>query len=333
MQEVEKTSHTETLLPPFTETLKKHGCSDLRAGKTEVFQVNIGYMCNQTCKHCHVDAGPHRTEMMSKKDMQRCLEILSTYPFQSLDITGGAPEMHPHFRWFVTEAAKTGISEIIVRCNLTIIRANPIYHDLPEFFNNNKVRVVSSLPFYNPDRTDRQRGKGVFQKSIQALRMLNEVGYGMENSGLQLDLVYNPGGAYLPASQTLLENDFKKILHKEYGVFFNTLLTINNMPVKRFLDYLHQSGNYEEYMDTLLRAFNPSAIEGLMCRNTISVAWNGKLYDCDFNQMLDLPLAEGSKTIYEYFPEKIENRQIALAEHCYGCTAGTGSGCRGSIVE
>jgi len=319
--------------PAFSETLKKHKAFPLTSNKLENLQVNLGYMCNQTCKHCHVEAGPNRKEIMQKETMQACLNALNTYPFNSIDITGGAPEMNPHFRWFIEEARKTNIKEIIVRCNLTIILANAKYNDLPQFFKENNVRVVSSLPFYNSERTDKQRGNGVFEKSIYALQMLNKVGYGKENSNLILDLVYNPNGAFLSANQKLLEKEFKVELQKKYNITFNTLIALNNMPIKRFLEYLINSDNYKEYMDLLLRSFNPSTISGLMCKNTISVAWNGNLYDCDFNQMLELPLTINGVNIFNFNSEKLYNRNIATEIHCYGCTAGAGSSCKGSLTE
>lgn len=317
----------------FREKLIAQNDFPLKPSGIEIFQVNIGYMCNQTCKHCHVDAGPDRQEIMTKETMQQCLDILSSYKFSTLDITGGAPEMNPNFRWFVTEAKKTGVKEIIVRCNLTIILANPKYHDLPDFFKEHKIRVVSSLPFYNADRTDRQRGTGVFEKSIKALQMLNKVGYGKENSELILDLVYNPNGAFLPADQKMLENDFKNELKEHFNIEFNNLLAITNIPISRYLEYLVNTDNFEDYMDLLVRSYNPATVKNVMCRNTISVGWNGNLYDCDFNQMLDLNIDKNvGQHISEFDLEKLNNRNIVINQHCFGCTAGSGSSCQGTTV-
>lgn len=320
-------------LPKFSEKLKENGYLPLKPVQLEIFQVNIGYMCNQTCKHCHVDAGPDRKEIMTKETMQKCIDIFSKTNIHTLDITGGAPEMNPNFRWFVEEAVKAGIREVIVRSNLTIILANPKYHDLPEFFKDNKVRVVSSLPFYQKDKTDRQRGEGVFQKSIDALQKLNAVGYGKEGSDLTLDLVFNPTGAFLPAPQQQLEKDYKKVLKENFDIDFNHLFTITNMPISRFLDFLIKTENYEEYMEKLVISFNPSAIEGVMCRNTISVDYDGHIYDCDFNQMLGLKVEKSAGIhIDEFDLNKLESRNIVINQHCYGCTAGAGSSCQGTVA-
>lgn len=320
-------------LPTFRQKLQSIGKSNFGPSKIEILQVNIGYMCNQTCKHCHVDAGPDRKEMMSTKHMQKCLDIIEAHSIKTLDITGGAPEMHPDFRWFVTEATNRGVEEIIVRSNLTIILANPKYHDLPKFFSKNKVRVVSSLPFYQKSKTDSQRGEGVFNKSIEALKMLNAEGYGKRNSGLFLDLVYNPSGSFLPGDQAQLEMEFKRNLDKDFQIEFNHLFTITNLPISRFLDYLIASDNYEDYMQKLVESFNPLALEGVMCKNTISVDWEGYLYDCDFNQMLKMKIRkEDGQHLDDYNPKKLESREIMIHQHCYGCTAGAGSSCQGTIL-
>ncbi|MGB3465217.1 MAG: arsenosugar biosynthesis radical SAM (seleno)protein ArsS, partial [Cyclobacteriaceae bacterium] len=252
------------VLPTFKEKLRTSGFESLKPTEIEIFQVNVGYMCNMTCKHCHVDAGPDRKEIMTRETIDECVKLLRENKIKTLDLTGGAPEMNPDFRYFVTEARKAGVGEIIVRSNLTIILANPKYYDLPDFFKENNVRVVSSLPFYNADKTDRQRGEGVFVKSIEALQMLNSVGYGKEGSGLHLDLVYNPSGAFLPDDQVALERDFKKELKAHYNIDFNSLFTITNIPISRFLEYLIDSENYEDYMDSLVTSFNPMAVDGLM---------------------------------------------------------------------
>lgn len=320
-------------LPTFKDKLQTSGFDSLRPTEIEIFQVNVGYMCNLTCKHCHVDAGPDRKEIMTKETIDECVKLLKEYKIKTLDLTGGAPEMNPDFRYFVKEAKKAGVGEIIVRSNLTIILANPKYNDLPEFFKENNVRVVSSLPFYNADKTDRQRGEGVFVKSIEALQMLNKVGYGMEGTGLNLDLVYNPSGAFLPDDQAALERDFKKELKEHYDIHFNSLFTITNIPISRFLEYLIDSENYEDYMDSLVTAYNPMAVEGLMCRNTISVNYDGHLYDCDFNQMLDLKVdAPESQHIRDFNAVALKNRSIVINQHCYGCTAGAGSSCQGATI-
>ncbi len=319
-------------LVPFQQKLEAIGLFPLKPVAIDVFQVNIGKMCNQVCRHCHVDAGPDRKEIMTRKTMYQCLEVLQKdVSFKTVDLTGGAPEMNPDFRWFVEEIRKLG-KHIIVRCNLTIILANKKYHDLPLFFEQHAIEVVSSLPYFTRNRTDRQRGDGVFEDSIKALQMLNEVGYGKENSGLLLNLVYNPAGAFLPPSQANLEKEYKEALMKEYGISFNNLFAITNLPISRYLDYLLQSGNYEKYMEKLITAFNPSAAANVMCRNTLSVGWDGFMYDCDFNQMLDLKIDAPGKHIAAYQAADIKNRSIVLNQHCYGCTAGAGSSCGGAVT-
>ena len=317
---------------PFATQLKEDGHSSLRPEGLEVFQLNIGKLCNQTCAHCHVDAGPDRKEEnMDKATLQICLDLIKKYEFKTVDITGGAPEMNAHFRWFVEECSAIG-AQVIDRCNLTIIQANPKYKDLPQFLAKHKVIIASSLPYFSKSRTDSQRGDGVFEDSIKSLKMLNEVGYGVEGSGLQLDLVYNPTGAFLPSSQKQLEQEFKRQLDRKYGIVFNNLFAITNLPVSRFLDYLLETNNYADYMAKLLEAYNPMTIEGLMCRNTISVSWDGFIYDCDFNQMLDLKVNGKSKHITEFDFDALLNREIILNQHCYGCTAGAGSSCGGEIA-
>ncbi|UKN02118.1 arsenosugar biosynthesis radical SAM protein ArsS [Paracrocinitomix mangrovi] len=320
-------------LPTFKEKLENIGMYPLKPSGIDIFQINLGYMCNQTCKHCHVDAGPDRKEIMTKETMQQCLDIISEHQFHTVDLTGGAPEMNPDFRWFVSSLKQAGVKEIIVRCNLTIILANKKYHDLPDFFAENNVRVVSSLPYYEAGKTDRQRGSGVFDKSIKALQMLNEVGYGKTDSELILDLVYNPAGAFLPGEQAALEHDFKTRLKADFGIDFSGLLCITNLPISRFLEYLIRSENYEEYMEQLVQAFNPAAVDGIMCRNTISIDWQGYMYDCDFNQMLKIKTeAKSGQHISEFNLEKLNNRNIIVSQHCFGCTAGAGSSCQGATV-
>ncbi|MFC3199116.1 arsenosugar biosynthesis radical SAM (seleno)protein ArsS [Parapedobacter deserti] len=319
-------------LPAFRERLGQSGLYPLKPTEISTFQVNIGKMCNQTCKHCHVDAGPDRKEIMTRETMQQCLTVLEqNEQLQTVDITGGAPEMNPAFRWFASEIFKLN-RRIIVRCNLTIILANRKYHDLPEFYRAHGIEVVSSLPFYAQDRTDRQRGSGVFDSSIKALQLLNEAGYGKPGTGLTLDLVYNPAGAFLPPSQAVLERDYKAVLQQRFGVTFNHLLVITNLPISRYLDYLLISGNYESYMEKLVNAYNPAAAQNVMCRNTISVGWDGYLYDCDFNQMLELQVACTRKHIREFDIDVLQSREIVTGQHCYGCTAGAGSSCGGALA-
>lgn len=318
-------------LVPFQQKLQSIGLYPLKPARIETLQINVGKMCNQTCRHCHVDAGPDRTEIMTHETMQQCLDVLKENPFlKTVDITGGAPEMNPHFRWFVEEIKKLK-RHVIVRCNLTIILANKKYFDLPHFYQQHKVEVISSLPFYTQNRTDRQRGDGVFEKSIKALQLLNEAGYGKENS-LLLNLVYNAAGAFLPPSQTSLEKEYKQALKEKYGIEFNNLFVITNMPISRYLDYLLSSGNYEKYMEKLVNAFNPSAATNVMCRNLISVGWDGYLYDCDFNQMLEMKVSCNGKHISNFNNDELSKRDIIIAQHCYGCTAGAGSSCGGAVV-
>ena len=319
-------------LPTFKEKVKNSNIQQVRPTGLEILQINVGYMCNQVCSHCHVDAGPDRKEIMTQETMEQILQVLRNSKINTVDLTGGAPEMHPQFRWFVEKIRKTEVEEIIVRSNLTIILANKKYNDLPEFFSEHKIHVISSLPFYKRNKTDRQRGDGVFDSSIKALQMLNAVGFGLPNSELQLDLVYNPSGAFLPGDQKALELDFKKALDEDFNIKFNLLFTITNLPISRFLDYLIASENYEEYMHALVDAFNPSAVGNVMCTNTISVSWEGFLFDCDFNQMLDLKVDSTIAHISEFNSTSLDDRKIRLSQHCYGCTAGAGSSCQGSIA-
>ena len=319
-------------LPTFGDKIKETNQFPLRPKKLEILQINVGYMCNQVCAHCHVDAGPDRKEIMTRETMHQCLEVIRKTEAHTLDLTGGAPEMNPNFRWFVEEAAKAGIKDFIVRSNLTIIRANKKYHDLPAFFKKHNIHVVSSMPHWTRGKTDKQRGDGVFDKSIQALKDLNAVGYGVEGSSLKLDLVYNPSGAFLPGDQMALEVDFKKALLEDFGIHFHNLFAITNLPISRFLDYLIASDNYEDYMYALVEAYNPAAVENVMCTNTLSVSWDGWLYDCDFNQMLNLKVDSKVKRISEYNEELLQNRNIIINQHCYGCTAGAGSSCQGTVA-
>lgn len=318
----------------FATKLRESKLFPLKPTSIDILQINVGKMCNQTCKHCHVDAGPDRKEIMTRETMQYCLDAIQSNSFNTIDLTGGAPEMNPDFRWFIESIRAIDKKvKIIVRCNLTIIVANPSYNDLPEFFKNNNIEVASSLPYFTAMRTNAQRGEGVFEKSIRALKMLNDVGYGQEGTGLILDLVYNPSGAFLPGSQESLELEFKKKLKDPYGIVFNKLFTITNLPISRFLDYLISSGNYNGYMEKLILSFNPVAAEGVMCRNTISVSWDGHLYDCDFNQMLEMKVDNAAQHISEWNTEALTNREIQINQHCFGCTAGAGSSCGGATTS
>lgn len=321
-------------LPTFVQKLQESYLFPLKPTQLTVFQINVGKMCNQVCKHCHVDAGPDRKEIMTKETMQICLEILKNNPsFTTVDLTGGAPEMNPHFRWFVEEIRKISDKiNILVRCNLTIIFANSKYNDLPQFFKENRIEVVSSLPAVISSRTDAQRGEGVFEDSIKALKALNDVGYGKAGSDLILNLVYNPTGAFLPSGQAGIEKNYKDVLKKKYDIEFNQLFSITNIPISRFLEYLLESGNFGEYMQKLVSAFNPMAATNVMCRNTLSIGWDGAIYDCDFNQMLDMKVNCSSKNINNFDFELLQNRTIAVNQHCFGCTAGAGSSCGGEVA-
>lgn len=319
-------------LPKFKDKLTESQLWPFKPRNLDILQINLGKMCNQKCAHCHVDAGPTRKEIMTQETMLDCLSVLKSQSIKTVDLTGGAPEMNPHFRWLVGEIRKLG-PRVIVRCNLTIILANQKYNDLPQFFKENQIEVVSSLPHYTEGRTDRQRGNGVFAKSIQALKMLNEVGYGKKDSGLTLNLVYNPAGSFLPGDQAALEKDFKSKLKSDFNIEFNQLFCITNMPISRYLDYLKKSGNYESYMTTLVNAYNPQAAKEVMCRNTLSVGWDGYLYDCDFNQMLEMKVScRESQHIRDFNSSSLAQRAILVDEHCYGCTAGNGSSCGGAVA-
>lgn len=314
----------------FDEKLAAYGV-ELRAAAVDTLQVNVGKLCNQACKHCHVDASPTRTEIMTRETAAQVIAAVQKFRIPTVDITGGAPELNPSFRYLVTKARALG-AHVIVRHNLTVM-FEPDQEDLPEFFRDHSVEVVSSLPYFLEEQTDAQRGRGVFEKSIEALRRLNEVGYGREGSGLILDLVYNPVGAFLPPPQASIEADFKRELATRYRISFDHLYTITNMPIKRFLDYLRRSGNEERYLRKLVEAFNPGTVQGLMCRTLVSIDWTGRLYDCDFNQMLELGVApELPQTIADFDPETFARRRILTGAHCFGCTAGSGSSCGGAVA-
>ena len=319
----------------FETQLRKAGI-DLPPLALDTLQVNLTKLCNQQCRHCHVDASPARTEMMSDEGIARCLEILARHAqIGRLDITGGAPELHPGFADFVARARALG-KHVMVRHNLTVQldphpRSGASMEHLPEFFARQRVEVISSLPYYQQYFTDAQRGNGVFGKSIEAMRRLNALGYGVEGSGLVLNLVYNPVGPYLPPAQAALEADYKRELKAKFGVSFNGLFTITNMPINRFRLHLQKTGQLEPYMDKLLAAFNPAAAEGVMCRSLISVGHDGRIYDCDFNQMLEMQA--GDLSIFDFDLERTLRRRIRFGEHCLGCTAGGGSSCGGATAS
>ena len=318
--------------PRFSESLKGVGIPRLLANGVEILQVNLGKLCNMTCAHCHVDAGPDRRETMKRETIDACLRVLQNHPnISTIDLTGGAPEMNPHFRHFVLEARALG-RHVIDRCNLSILLANG-FDDLPELLAENQIEIVASLPCYLEENTDAQRGDGAFAKSIKALRRLNDLGYGYEESGRLLTLVYNPVGPSLPPDQRELEATYRRELKARYGLQFNRLFALTNMPISRYLDYLVKTDQFDQYMQTLVAAFNPATVSGLMCRTMISVDWRGQLYDCDFNQMLELPLTgDLNQTIHDIDIEAIAKRPIHTGQHCYGCAAGAGSGCQGTTV-
>ena len=307
------------------------GLRPLKATGITVLQLNVGKLCNQTCRHCHVDAAPDRTESMSRETAALCIEALAKSEIPTVDITGGAPELNQNFRWLVEQARRLQ-RHVMDRCNLSVLLL-PAQADLAEFLAAHQVEIVASLPYYKVQQTDAQRGNGVFKKSIEGLQRLNQLGYGRPNSGLVLNLVYNPVGAFLPPKQDAIESQFRKELHKHHGIEFNRLYTITNMPISRFLEFLVESGNYDGYMERLANAFNPAAAAGVMCRYTLSVAWDGTLYDCDFNQMLNLPVDQRAPGhIRDFNPMALNDRSIVTGNHCYGCTAGPGSSCGGSVT-
>ncbi len=318
---------------PFSRMLAKSGNAPLYPAAIDILQINIGYLCNLLCRHCHVNAGPERKEVMTEQTMQSCIDALSSNAITTVDITGGAPEMNPRFRWFVKAIrTKRPDIKIIVRSNLTLLTGNPEYSDLPELFKKLGVTIIASLPCHTRGGVDTMRGKGVFDRSIAALKLLNELGYGKEG-GPELNLVYNPTGPSLPEEQQHLEADYRKRLIEEHAILFSHLYTITNMPISRFLNDLLESGQYCNYMELLEKSYNPLSVTNLMCKKTISVGWDGRLYDCDFNQMLGLQVAASTpRHISEFNPEMLLKRPVILGQHCYGCTAGAGSSCQGSLV-
>jgi radical SAM/Cys-rich protein len=313
----------------FEAALAGAGLHPLRATGIEILQVNVGRKCNQSCRHCHVDAGPDRTEMMPDAVMDRVLEIVEGTDIATVDVTGGAPELHRRWRELVRRATAAG-KTVMDRCNLTITRL-PNYADLPEFMAEHRVHVVASLPHFRAKGTDAQRGDGVFEESIDALRAFNALGYGA-GGDLRLDLVTNPVGTFLPGDQGALEAEWKRQMERLHGIRFDRLYTITNMPIARFLEFLEESGRTDEYLERLAAAFNPAAAAGVMCRGTLSVGWDGTLYDCDFNQMLELPVAAARPTVFDLDVERLGRREIVVGPHCFGCTAGAGSSCGGATT-
>jgi radical SAM/Cys-rich protein len=314
----------------FPEALARARSWPLRPARLKILQINVGKVCNQACRHCHVDAGPDRTESMSRETMEQCLRALDGTEIRTVDLTGGAPELNPHFRWLVEQLRDRGL-HVMDRCNLTVLQTAP-HRSLVEFFARHQVEVVASLPHWRALATDRQRGEGVYQESIEALKRLNAVGYGDGCSGLRLVLVTNPVGAFLPGNQASLEADWKRELFRLHGIRFDALYTLANLPISRFLEWLESSGNLESYLQHLVQAFNPATVSGLMCRNTLSVGWDGRLYDCDFNQMLELGVDSPVGHIARFDLVALEQREIRVARHCFGCTAGAGSSCGGAVT-
>jgi radical SAM/Cys-rich protein len=302
-------------------------------GRPEILQVNVGKLCNLTCMHCHVNAGPKRKEMITRETIDRIVDWFANTAIPTIDLTGGAPEMIPDFRYFIGQLKKLQPARhVIDRCNLTIL-LEPGYEDLGQFLATNRIEIIASMPCYSAANVDMQRGEGVFDGSIAALQLLNSLGYGIDPH-LPLHLVYNPVGAFLPPSQDELEIDYKRELKKHFGIKFNKLYALSNLPIGRFASYLRHEGKLEEYMELLVHAFNPATVSGLMCRNTISVGWRGEVYDCDFNQQLEMQWSgnRGDKLfLWDIDPNSLEDREIMTGDHCFGCTAGAGSSCGGAI--
>lgn len=302
--------------------------ASLHPSELEIFQINVGKLCNMTCRHCHVDASPDRKEIMTRETIDLCLQALDQTSAHTVDLTGGAPELNPNFRYLVDQCVARG-KHVIDRCNLTVLLL-PTLQDLPKWFAERGVEIVCSLPHYRQRNTDAQRGDGTFEKSIEALKRLNAVGYGTGDPNRQLTLMSNPVGAFLASGQTKLEQEWKAGLKKYQGVSFDRLITLNNMPISRFLEWLESSGNLQGYMELLVNSFNPATVDGLMCRNTLSISWDGYLYDCDFNQMLDLKCE--TNHIRSFDLAQLRNRTVITDRHCFGCTAGSGSSCGGALI-
>ena len=318
-------------VPKISPSFEEMVSGPVRAGRVEILQINIGYQCNLECGHCHVQAGPQRSEVMDRKVMEECLRALRATPVSSIDITGGSPELHPLLPWFVEECARLD-RRVLVRSN-GVLLLEERYGPLIDLYVESRVEVVLSLPHVDPHITDRQRGTGVFHRVVEAIRMLNARGYGIEGTGLPLSLVHNPAGAYLPGAQKALESSYRAALRERYGIHFTRLFAITNMPIGRYLEYLRRTDNYEDYMRALVKAFNPESLKGLMCRSMVSVGWDGRLYDCDFNQMLGLAIDHGPPDRISGFDrERLAGREIVIGDHCYGCTAGSGSSCQGQVA-
>lgn len=315
-------------IPEFNETVKNKKFLKSLENPTTL-QVNVGKLCNLKCKHCHIEAGPDRIEIMNKKTMQACLDVFKKHGFKTIDITGGAPEMNPDIVWFIEECSKIA-KKIIVRTNLVVLLTEKYKH-MPEVFKRNNVNIVCSLPFYSKKNTDIQRGKDVYDKSIKALKLLNSLGYGIDPKH-KLDIVFNPAGAYLPSDQQEMEKLYKERLSSQFGIVFNNLFSITNNPLGRFSDFLLKSGNLNEYMNILYSSFNPTTVEKIMCRDQISVSWDGMLYDCDFNQAAGIK-SEGINNIFDLKEQTLNIRNIKTGKHCYACTAGLGSSCGGTIEK
>lgn len=319
----------------FNDALRQHRCGTLVRAGAAMLQINVGKLCNHACHHCHVEAGPKRTEIMPVNVAERVLQVLAaSETVTTVDITGGAPELNPNFRHLVSRSRELG-RHIIDRCNLTVL-FEPGEEMLPQFLAENHVEIIASLPCYTAVNVDKQRGRGVFDKSIRALEALNAIGYGMPDSPLKLNLVYNPLGAFLPPPQDQLEADYKQQLREHFGIEFHRLFTITNMPIKRFADFLYRGGKYADYMGLLVNHFNPATVSSLMCRSLVSVGWDGALYDCDFNQMLEIGIGAGPRnkplTVWDIEDlSELEGERIATGSHCFGCTAGAGSSCGGAL--
>ena len=317
---------------PFAQKLENLGYPGLKAAQVNTLQVNLGWRCNQACKHCHLLAGPERPEQMALDTVEEVIRVAQRWSVPTVDLTGGAPELNPHFEYLVESLYQLGV-RIISRGNLTVLLEAGKEH-LPEFFRDRQVELICSLPYFQEEAVDRLRGAGTFKKSLEGLRRLNRLGYGQKDSHLKLHLMYNPAGAYFPPQPGPLEDLFHRELAARHGIHFHHLYTLINMPIGRFKDFLHRSGNYERYLGKLMAGFNPATLEALMCRHLISVSWEGRLFDCDFNQALNLPLKTGRpQTIWEFDLPSLKNRQVQLGDHCYGCTAGTGSSCGGKLAE
>ncbi|MCH6257134.1 arsenosugar biosynthesis radical SAM protein ArsS [Puniceicoccaceae bacterium K14] len=317
----------------FTETLSRHKI-ELSRETLDTLQINLGKLCNLTCSHCHVNAGPKRKEIMTESTVYKILDWFTKHPTKIVDLTGGAPEMNPHFRTLVDGLISLNSEvKIIDRCNLVILN-EPGYEWVGEFLASRNLEVVASMPCYTEDNVNAQRGNGVFDRSISALQELNQLGFGLDDPRHPLHLVYNPGGAWLPPEQSKLEQDYKRELKKHFDISFDRLYALTNLPVSRFASYLRRNGEYDEYMELLVNAFNPSTVNGLMCRNTLSVDWTGQIYDCDFNQMLRLHIKDGTEklSLWGITPEDLAERAIQTAQHCFGCTAGCGSSCGGTLA-